>query len=138
VSDCCDFEYVVWADWRVCLFSFCDLVFSFLVLSTRLCLPRLDTFPTTTPTLKLRGCPQFAIRRDFSNPHTTRSTGQSLTKQLYGWYSLKRSSFDKGFHTYAVEWDERFVRFYVDDRVKTVLEVSMEGRGGKGFWERGG
>jgi hypothetical protein len=30
------------------------------------------------------------------------------------------------------------VRSYVDDRVKTVLEVSMEGRGGKGFWERGG
>lgn len=64
--------------------------------------------------------------------------GQSLTKQLYGWFSLKRSSFDRGFHKYAIEWDERFMRFYVDDRVKTVLEVGIQGKGGKGFWERGG
>jgi len=65
-------------------------------------------------------------------------TGTSLTRQIYGWFSLKRSSFDKGFHTYTVEWDDRSMRFYVDSRVQTVLEVDVQGKGGKGFWERGG
>ncbi|KAF8066799.1 glucan 1,3-beta-glucosidase [Lyophyllum atratum] len=66
---------------------------------------------------------------------------EPLTKQLYGWYSLKRTSFDKGFHTYTVEWDEKFVRFWVDSRVKSVLEVGVGKKGGKGakgsFWDRG-
>lgn len=64
--------------------------------------------------------------------------GTSLARQIYGWFSLKRSSFDKGFHTYAIEWDDSFMRFYVDSRVSTILEVDIQGKGGKGFWDRGG
>ena len=30
------------------------------------------------------------------------------------------------------------MRFYVDSRVNTILEVDIQGKGGKGFWDRGG
>ncbi|GLB41072.1 putative glycosyl hydrolases family 16 [Lyophyllum shimeji] len=66
---------------------------------------------------------------------------EPLTKQLYGWYALKRTAFSSGFHTYAVEWDERFIRFWVDSRVRSVLDISVGRKGGKGskgaFWDRG-
>ncbi|KAG6873720.1 hypothetical protein C0995_012186 [Termitomyces sp. Mi166 len=71
---------------------------------------------------------------------------QPLTKDLFGWFSLKRTSFDKGFHTYVVEWDESFVRFWVDGRVRSILEVDVNpktkpnknGEGGGGtFWDKG-
>ena len=75
-------------------------------------------------------------------------------KQIYGWFGLKRTTFAEGFHTYAMEWDEHFVRFYVDSRVKSSLVVdigkgkkakksqgSVNGNGGQagtgGFWDKG-
>ncbi|KAG6846156.1 hypothetical protein H0H93_015687, partial [Arthromyces matolae] len=69
----------------------------------------------------------------------------SLTKDLFGWFSLKRTSFDKAFHTYVLEWDETFIRFWVDGRVRSVLEVDInqntkpnkDGSGGGTFWEKG-
>lgn len=61
----------------------------------------------------------------------------SLFKQIFGWYSLKRSSLDKSFHTYVMEWDERFMRFYTDTRVTAMLDIGIGGKKG-GFWERGG
>lgn len=64
--------------------------------------------------------------------------GTSLSRQIYGWFSMKRTSFDQGFHTYAIEWDASFMRFYVDSRVRTILEVDIQGKNGKGFWDRGG
>ncbi|KAG6899345.1 hypothetical protein C0993_011084, partial [Termitomyces sp. T159_Od127] len=68
-----------------------------------------------------------------------------LTKDLYGWFSLKRTSFARGFHTYVVEWDTSFVRFWVDGRVRAVLDVDVDartkpradGQGGGTFWEKG-
>ncbi|KAG5641238.1 hypothetical protein DXG03_005683 [Asterophora parasitica] len=68
-----------------------------------------------------------------------------LTKHLFGWFNLKRTSFDRAFHTYAVEWDEKFIRFWVDSRVWSVLDIRVhkekalgKGRKGEGeFWERG-
>ncbi|KAG5717215.1 Beta-1,3-glucan-binding protein [Termitomyces sp. T112] len=69
-----------------------------------------------------------------------------LTKDLFGWFSLKRTSFDKSFHTYVVEWDESFIRFWVDGRVRSILEVDVDpktkpsktGEGGGGtFWDKG-
>jgi Glycosyl hydrolases family 16 len=51
---------------------------------------------------------------------------------------MKRTSFDQGFHTYAIEWDDSFMRFYVDSRVSSILEVDIHGSGGQGFWARGG
>ncbi|KAF5381646.1 hypothetical protein D9615_005483 [Tricholomella constricta] len=72
-----------------------------------------------------------------------------LKKQLYGWYALKRTAFDKAFHTYTVEWDKNFIRFWVDSRVRSVLDIRVpagtgdkgkqtKGGNGKGsFWHRG-
>ncbi|KAG5652321.1 hypothetical protein H0H81_005434 [Sphagnurus paluster] len=59
-----------------------------------------------------------------------------LTKEIFGWYGLKRSAFDNAFHTYTVEWDERFVRFWVDSRVRSVLDLTVGGKQGS-FWTRG-
>ncbi|KAF8234508.1 concanavalin A-like lectin/glucanase [Tricholoma matsutake] len=71
-------------------------------------------------------------------PISTSNQGTSLSRQIYGWFSMKRTSFDQGFHTYAIEWDASFMRFYVDSRVRTILEVDIQGKNGKGFWDRGG
>ncbi|KAG6896310.1 hypothetical protein C0992_009138 [Termitomyces sp. T32_za158] len=69
-----------------------------------------------------------------------------LTKDLFGWFSLKRTSFASSFHTYVVEWDETFIRFWIDGRVRAVLEVDVDpgrkpsksGDGGGGtFWDKG-
>ncbi|KAF9447332.1 glycoside hydrolase family 16 protein [Macrolepiota fuliginosa MF-IS2] len=60
----------------------------------------------------------------------------SLFRQIFGWFSMKRSSFDKAFHTYALEWDESFMRFYTDTRVTAMLDLDLAGRK-DGFWDRG-
>ncbi|KAJ7040765.1 glycoside hydrolase family 16 protein [Mycena alexandri] len=52
----------------------------------------------------------------------------SVVARLYGWYGLKRTSFDKG-------WDEKWMRFYVDTRVHTVLDVSLKNQKSS-FWNR--
>jgi len=60
----------------------------------------------------------------------------ALFQQIFGWYSMKRSSFTKGFHTFVLEWDEKFMRFYTDNRVTAMLELQLTGKK-DGFWERG-
>lgn len=60
----------------------------------------------------------------------------ALFTQIFGWQGMKRSSFDKGFHTYALEWDEKFMRFYTNTRVTAMLDLELTGKKG-GFWERG-
>ncbi|KAG6855632.1 hypothetical protein H0H87_012827 [Tephrocybe sp. NHM501043] len=49
-----------------------------------------------------------------------------LTNDLFGWFALKRTSFDRAFHKYTLEWDDKYVRFWVDGRVRSVLEVSID------------
>ena len=56
---------------------------------------------------------------------------------------MKRSSYDRGFHTFTLEWTDRFMRMYVDKRVTAMLEVDHldEEKSGSrnrgGFWARG-
>jgi len=38
----------------------------------------------------------------------------------------RRSSYSDGFHTYAVEWTDQFMRFYVDSRVVSSLDLSFK------------
>ncbi|KAF8634066.1 hypothetical protein AX17_004329 [Amanita inopinata Kibby_2008] len=59
----------------------------------------------------------------------------SLLDQKYGWYSLKRSSFDKEFHVYGFEWDEEFMRFYTDSRIDAMLNLRITSK--NSFWHRG-
>jgi len=61
----------------------------------------------------------------------------SLVEKLYGWYALKRTSFDKGFHTYGMEWDDKWMRFYVDTRIHTTLEITTK-TSKQSFWNRAG
>ncbi|KAJ3510028.1 hypothetical protein NMY22_g16100 [Coprinellus aureogranulatus] len=67
----------------------------------------------------------------------------SLYRQIYGWQSMKRSSYSDSFHTFTLEWTDTFMRMYVDKRVTAMLEVNHlnENKGsGKtrgGFWARG-
>ncbi|TFK37023.1 glycoside hydrolase family 16 protein [Crucibulum laeve] len=60
----------------------------------------------------------------------------AVIKQIFGWQSLKRSSFDKDFHIYGLEWDEQFMRFYVDSRIHAMLDLNLKAKKDS-FWERG-
>ncbi|KIK65210.1 glycoside hydrolase family 16 protein [Collybiopsis luxurians FD-317 M1] len=53
--------------------------------------------------------------------------------RTYGWWQLKRGSYDTGFHTYALEWTEQFIRIYVDSRLHHMLELKLN----EAFWDRG-
>jgi hypothetical protein len=37
-----------------------------------------------------------------------------------------------------MEWDEQFMRIYVDSRLNALLDLSIGGKKGKSFWEMGG
>ncbi|KAJ7100590.1 glycoside hydrolase family 16 protein [Mycena belliarum] len=61
----------------------------------------------------------------------------SVVARLFGWYGLKRTAFDRGFHTYGLEWDARWLRFYVDSRVHSTLDLSTK-KSKESFWARAG
>jgi len=51
----------------------------------------------------------------------------------YSWWTEKRTSFGSGFHTYALEWTDSFIRMYVDTRLHTLLDLSFN----QPFFQRG-
>ncbi|KAM6500153.1 ectomycorrhiza-upregulated GH16 glucan endo-1,3-beta-glucosidase precursor [Amanita muscaria] len=53
--------------------------------------------------------------------------------KTYSWWSDRRSSFGSDFHTYALEWTEKFMRIYVDSRLHTLLDLSFD----QSFFQRG-
>ncbi|KAF6752646.1 concanavalin A-like lectin/glucanase domain-containing protein [Ephemerocybe angulata] len=53
--------------------------------------------------------------------------------KTYGWWSMRRGSYDEAFHTYSLEWDEDFIRIYVDSRLHHLLDIRVK----KSFWELG-
>ncbi|EPQ51586.1 glycoside hydrolase family 16 protein [Gloeophyllum trabeum ATCC 11539] len=61
---------------------------------------------------------------------------ETLQRKIYGWQSNKRAGFDEDFHTYAMEWDEGFMRFYMDNRLHTMLNLKTDS-GKNSFWTRG-
>jgi len=66
----------------------------------------------------------------------------TVLNQIYGWFSLKRSSFDQSFHTYTLEWDSSFMRFYTDSRLHAMLETQVQastlGAKKRSFWDKAG
>ncbi|KIJ39928.1 glycoside hydrolase family 16 protein, partial [Sphaerobolus stellatus SS14] len=46
--------------------------------------------------------------------------------KTWGWIEKKRESFAQDFHTYSLEWDEDFMRFYIDRRTVAGLELSFK------------
>ncbi|KAF9530691.1 GH16 beta-1,3-glucan recognition protein [Crepidotus variabilis] len=57
----------------------------------------------------------------------------NAVSKTYGWWTLRRGSYDQGFHTYALEWDKDFIRMYVDTRLHHMLDLRMK----KSFFEKG-
>ncbi|TFK22849.1 concanavalin A-like lectin/glucanase [Coprinopsis marcescibilis] len=53
--------------------------------------------------------------------------------KTYGWWWMRRGSFDKEYHTYSLEWDEEFIRIFVDSRLHRMLDL----RAKKSFWDLG-
>ncbi|KAI0746495.1 concanavalin A-like lectin/glucanase [Daedaleopsis nitida] len=62
---------------------------------------------------------------------------QSVQTHIFGWWSQKQSSYDKAFHTYALEWTPDWMRFYVDSRLQAMMNLKITGKGGKDFFKRG-
>ncbi|KAF8151651.1 GH16 beta-1,3-glucan recognition protein [Crassisporium funariophilum] len=60
-------------------------------------------------------------------------TWLNAVAKTYGWWSLRRGSYDQDFHTYALEWDKSFIRMYVDTRLHHLLDLRMN----EPFFERG-
>jgi hypothetical protein len=46
---------------------------------------------------------------------------------------MHRGSYDQDFHTYTLEWDQSFIRIYVDSRLHHYLDLRMN----VDFWKRG-
>lgn len=61
----------------------------------------------------------------------------TLQSHIFGWWSNKRASYDGEFHTYTMEWTPDWMRFYVDARLQAMMNVKINGRGGKSFFELG-
>ncbi|KAH8830091.1 concanavalin A-like lectin/glucanase domain-containing protein [Flagelloscypha sp. PMI_526] len=53
--------------------------------------------------------------------------------RTYGWWSMRRGTYADDFHTYSLEWDENFMRIYVDTRLHHLLDLRFS----KSFWTRG-
>ncbi|KAJ7183584.1 glycoside hydrolase family 16 protein [Mycena filopes] len=51
----------------------------------------------------------------------------------YSWWADKRTAFSEGFHTYAMEWTEEWIRISVDTRLHTLLDLKFD----QPFWTRG-
>jgi hypothetical protein len=53
--------------------------------------------------------------------------------KTYGWWSMRRSTYADGFHTYALEWTSDFLRIYVDSRLTYMLSLTFN----EPFFQRG-
>lgn len=55
---------------------------------------------------------------------TTGNTMANLMNSIYGWISTKRSSYADSFHVYAMEWTGSWMRFYTDNRLQAMVDLS--------------
>lgn len=53
--------------------------------------------------------------------------------KTYGWWSKKRGGYNDGFHDYVLEWDESYMRIYVDARLTALLNLKID----EPFFKRG-
>jgi beta-glucanase (GH16 family) len=54
--------------------------------------------------------------------------------KTYGWWNKRRGSYADDFHTYSLEWNQDFIRIYVDSKLHHMIELKMNKQS---FWERG-
>lgn len=58
---------------------------------------------------------------------------ETIMAKVYGWQSQKRAGYDNDFHTYTLEWTDKWMRISVDNRINSMLDISVVGKG-KSFW----
>jgi len=57
----------------------------------------------------------------------------TIMARLFGWQSQKRAGYDQAFHTYTLEWTDRWMRISVDNRINAMIDLNVAGKG-KSFW----
>lgn len=57
----------------------------------------------------------------------------TLLAKIYGWQSTKRAGYDQAFHTYTLEWTDKWIRVSVDNKINAMLDLTVTGKG-KSFW----
>ncbi|KDR73049.1 hypothetical protein GALMADRAFT_1342774 [Galerina marginata CBS 339.88] len=60
-------------------------------------------------------------------------TWLNAVAKTFGAWSLRRGSYDQGFHDYVLEWDKDFMRAYVDTRLHHLLDLRFN----EPFFKRG-
>jgi len=60
----------------------------------------------------------------------------SIIRKIYGWQSEKRVGYDQAFHTYTLEWTDRWMRVSVDNKINAMIDLNVAGKR-KSFWDRG-
>lgn len=58
---------------------------------------------------------------------------RAILAKLYGWQSTKRVGYDQAFHTYTLEWTDKWMRISVDNRINAMLDLTVSGKK-KSFW----
>ncbi|KAI0791239.1 concanavalin A-like lectin/glucanase domain-containing protein [Abortiporus biennis] len=53
--------------------------------------------------------------------------------KTFGAWTDRRKSYDEGFHTYGMEWTDKFIRIYVDSRLHKLIDLRFN----EPFFERG-
>ncbi|PIL27287.1 hypothetical protein GSI_10434 [Ganoderma sinense ZZ0214-1] len=61
----------------------------------------------------------------------------AVQTHLFGWWSQKRASYDQDFHVYTLEWTPSWMRFSVDSRLQSMMDIQITGKHGKDFFDRG-
>ncbi|KAM5543724.1 hypothetical protein V8D89_002341 [Ganoderma adspersum] len=62
---------------------------------------------------------------------------ESVQTHIFGWWSQKRASYDQDFHVYTLEWTPNWMRFSVDSRLQSMMNIQITGKNGKDFFDRG-
>ena len=58
---------------------------------------------------------------------------REIMAKIYGWQSQKRAGYDQAFHTYTLEWTNKWMRVSVDNRIHAMIDLSVSGKK-KSFW----
>jgi hypothetical protein len=60
-------------------------------------------------------------------------TWLNAVSKTFGWWTLRRGSYADDFHTYTLEWDEKFMRISVDTRLHHMIDLKFN----QDFFKRG-
>jgi beta-glucanase (GH16 family) len=62
--------------------------------------------------------------------------GTDMFRQTFNSRSIRRTDYSKAFHTYGIEWSEKYMYTYIDNRLQQILYVDFSS--GQSMWTRSG